>query len=837
MATYLNDLRLTELATGEGSGTWGTTTNLSLELIGEALGFATQQVFGSDADATTTIADGASDPARAMYFKITSAGSLTATRTCTIAPNTISRVMFIENATTGSQSIQISQGSGASVTILAGKTAVVYLDGAGSGAAVVDAMAGVDPGVTDTLTEVLVAGNTSGGTNIELSTTDKVQFRDAAIYLNDINGAVDMASTLAVTGAITGATAAFTQTNTVNSPVSARYDGSNKKVAFNINNSNGQAFIASNSNSVGSSGNQTYDITNTAGKIDFGSGITIDTAVSGSAGGTITYVNNADFLPTGIVFNEGGVDADFRVESSGNANMLFVDGGENAVGIGTIPPAWRAGLADVGFNVGVNAALYDQTGGSVFLVNNWYRADDNTLTYRNTNEAQYMSMEAGEFSFANAASGSAGAAITFTERMKIDASGGLITNPAAGGHAVFNEAGVDADFRVESDTNTHALFVQGSDGNVGIGTSSPVVRLNPVVSYVASTIIPAIKLATVGGYNSGSGAAIDFGQDQDTYPTWVTGRIASPRTGNNWGGSLTFSTNDNSAEAALVERMTLDASGNLEPGILSTTGAATFGGNVVGLTFESSVSSSSTNLATNSGGSLTLKNTSVTDGNFSNIGGYNSNTLVTSQINFVNVSQASRTGAITFNVHNGTSMPEVGRFDASGNFLVGTTSVFSGSGITPLMTVSKSAGSGIGVNLIGSSEVGLATRPSADHNYYAGFFLNNAGTGVGNITVGSSTTAYNTSSDERLKENITDANDAGNKIDAIKVRQYDWKADGSHQDYGMIAQELMTVAPEAVSAPEDPEQMMGVDYSKLVPMMLKEIQSLRARISQLEGAN
>jgi hypothetical protein len=53
----------------------------------------------------------------------------------------------------------------------------------------------------------------------------------------------------------------------------------------------------------------------------------------------------------------------------------------------------------------------------------------------------------------------------------------------------------------------------------------------------------------------------------------------------------------------------------------------------------------------------------------------------------------------------------------------------------------------------------------------------------------------------------------------------------------MIAQELMTVAPEAVSAPEDPEQMMGVDYSKLVPMMLKEIQSLRARISQLEGAN
>ena len=74
--------------------------------------------------------------------------------------------MFIENATTGSQSINISQGSGANVTIATGKTAVVYLDGAGSGAAVVDAMALVDPGVTDTLAEVLVAGNTTGGTNI-----------------------------------------------------------------------------------------------------------------------------------------------------------------------------------------------------------------------------------------------------------------------------------------------------------------------------------------------------------------------------------------------------------------------------------------------------------------------------------------------------------------------------------------------------------------------------------------------------------------------------------------------------------------------------------------------
>jgi hypothetical protein len=64
------------------------------------------------------------------------------------------------------------------------------------------------------------------------------------------------------------------------------------------------------------------------------------------------------------------------------------------------------------------------------------------------------------------------------ERMRIDSSGGLITTPAAGGHAVFNEGGIDADFRVESATTANALFVQGSDGSVGIGTSSPAARLD-----------------------------------------------------------------------------------------------------------------------------------------------------------------------------------------------------------------------------------------------------------------------------------------------------------------------------------------------------------------------
>jgi len=186
MATYVNDLRLTELATGEGSGTWGTTTNTNLELIGESLGYGTEASFSSDANATTTVADGSTDPARSMYFKVTSGASLTATRELTIAPNTLSRVMYIENATTGSQSITIKQGSGGTVTIANGNAAIVYLDGAGSGAAVIDANTSLATTKVDTTT-LAIGGTavTSTATELNLvdgSTADTVVNSKAVVY-------------------------------------------------------------------------------------------------------------------------------------------------------------------------------------------------------------------------------------------------------------------------------------------------------------------------------------------------------------------------------------------------------------------------------------------------------------------------------------------------------------------------------------------------------------------------------------------------------------------------------------------------------------------------------
>jgi hypothetical protein len=208
-STYVNDLRLNELGTGDAAGTWGTITNTNLELIGEGLSYGTEDCFTSDADDTATIADGATDPARAMYFKVTSSATLTATRTLTIAPNTVSRLQYIENATTGDQSINISQGSGSNVTIPSGQTKAVYMDGAGATAAVVDAFSllnlnladnvklnfgtGDDLQIYHTGTESIISDGGTGnlkiyGENLELQATSTGE-----TYFNAIaNGAVTL---------------------------------------------------------------------------------------------------------------------------------------------------------------------------------------------------------------------------------------------------------------------------------------------------------------------------------------------------------------------------------------------------------------------------------------------------------------------------------------------------------------------------------------------------------------------------------------------------------------------------------------------------------------------
>jgi hypothetical protein len=208
-STFVNNLRLEEMNTGENSGTWGTKTNTNLELIGEALGFGTEAISNNANTHATTVADATSDAGRAIYISYT--GALDSDCTITIGPDTMKRVHIIKNATTDSGSsgpynILIKQGSGAgaAVTIPNGDTKIVSLDGGGSGAIVtdvLDSLSVIDLKVQDDLTvsdDLLLSSDSAiikfgadadttlthtDGTGLTLNGTNKLTFGDAASFV------------------------------------------------------------------------------------------------------------------------------------------------------------------------------------------------------------------------------------------------------------------------------------------------------------------------------------------------------------------------------------------------------------------------------------------------------------------------------------------------------------------------------------------------------------------------------------------------------------------------------------------------------------------------------
>jgi hypothetical protein len=675
-STYVNDLRLNEMATGDGSGTWGTTTNTNLELIAEAFSYGTEAITTNADTHTTTIADGATDPGRSLYLKYT--GTLDSACTITIGPNTVSKVWIIENGTSGSQDIILSQGSGANITIPAGDTKVVYSDGAGAGAAFFDAFASlsvVDLKVQDDLT---VTGDidVDGTTNLDVV---------------DIDGALTQ-------------------------------DG-------------------------------------------------------------------------GAVFNETGADVDFRVESDTVDHALFVQGSDGNVGIGTSSP---------GTTLDVIGTLRSFVSGGTPIV---YLSNGTTQhSIQNTS---------GAFTFFNDG----------TERMRIDSSGnvGIGCTPGYTFEVRTNDASVTPQqvirqigsgdaaigFQIPSAANWYAgvdnsasdSFVIGrglavgtdvtmtldASGNVGIGTSSPNIanfgKALTITDPAASDQIPAIELA-FGSNTRGANIAVD---NRASVKALAITAVASDL-------AMTFGTNN-------TERMRIDSSGNLALGTANTTQYGKF--------------------AIRGGITVTAGVTSLTGTSFSTSDASNS----TFWINHASaVTNLVSDAPMAFFGPSGSGVAERMRISSNGNLLVGTT-------YDAFNARANIYGAGSG-----TSEITLNLWNGGGSGCIYERYVGSLGSAIGSITQsGASAVLYNTTSDQRLKENITDANDAGDKIDAIKVRQYDWKADGSHQDYGMIAQELMTVAPEAVSGDADSEEMMGVDYSKLVPMLVKEIQSLRTRITALEG--
>jgi len=171
------------------------------------------------------------------------------------------------------------------------------------------------------------------------------------------------------------------------------------------------------------------------------------------------------------------------------------------------------------------------------------------------------------------------------------------------------------------------------------------------------------------------------------------------------------------------------------------------------------------------------------------------------------------------------------RIHATGGVSIGTSAEFS---------VASGSNDGTSIGAAGTLSVSrnqnpcLFLRRRSDNGSVASFYRDT--TNVGTISVTTTATAYNTSSDYRLKQNVEPMVGGLAKLAALSPKTFEFKAEPNVKVDGFIAHEVQAVVPQAVNGEKDGEEMQGLDMSKLVPVLVAAVQELSAKVAALEAA-
>jgi hypothetical protein len=932
MATYVNDLRLKEIATGDESGTWGTSTNTNLELIGEAFSFGTEAITTNADTHTTTIADGSTDPGRSLYLKYT--GTLDSACTITIGPNTVSKLWFIENGTSGSQNIIISQGSGANVTIPAGHVKAVYSDGAGSSAAMVDAFTDLNLAGTTTVSVLSVSSTTTF--------SDDVTFTGASNNLvwDKSDDCLEFAD---------NAKAKFGASD----DLQIYHDGSNSRIQeggtgsllvrgtnLQLQDSDGFDYITCTDG--GDGGTVVLKHLGSAVLSTASGGITVTSAIndmtiasSGLTGPSSQNfaINTPNSLRINIDSNNSATDQVFVIGhnqttvDNNNALLTILESGN--VGIGTSGPD---SPLEIDGGSSANTVLHlTSTTANTFL----------KIADSNTNEGNFIGCTTDDLTFFTRNS----------ERLRMDSTGKVgigTTSPNATLHVGTSNATGDATnpaiqiggsstYRGAMYTTSEGFILDNNNGDDGISfftkTNGEMMRLQadgvahitsagapiaPTIKHGGSTgDVSKLRLINRSGQGADKGGALELGgvTDDGVSRSDVFGSVAGLKTNAtsaNRQGYLQFST---SSGSALSERMRINSSGDIGIGTTSPQsalhiaegGSGSDGGSVLTLSqtgFGTIVNNDDlgsvhfggvtsggvgshacakimvegdgtfgTNdfptrmgfFTTADGGNTLSENMRLTNagllqlgtsignstyaGLFNGVSNVGTGAIIQTRngdgkkhimfrgdnnVEYGSIGLSSPTGSgalqlqgedtIVFNTNTDT---ERMRISATGKILIGTTSGVRGAEDLSIQAASDA----IAVRTAGA---GLIVRKSSFGNGFLCLFENDSATQVGAITSGGSSTVFNTSSDYRLKENIEPMQNGLERLNQLNPVKFTWKETGEESE-GFIAHEVDEIFSDCIHGEKDGENMQGMDYGRITPLLVKAIQELHEQVDALQS--